>query len=289
MDLCPVCLEVGVEPCTECGRLYHSKCIGRLLEHGFDSCQCCFIAFSPSLHVKAAEYVVEIDNNSPASQMQLAAALTSARRGAEALRILQSLQTNTVFSEPMLKGTLDIEMGRAYLNLAQPKRATRELLSALIVSRGRGLPLSVLQLRAMALLTRAYFEQEDYDMVHIIAGAAMCQVHRMHHTDAMNILRVVADTYKVQKETSKYRRTLEALHAVVTEESRDALAKATVAAELGIVEHKLGVRSAERLKPAIRTLRKHKHTLTEPACSAFQEQVRPCKRVLRKTHPEDMG
>ena len=31
MDLCPVCLEAGVEPCTECGRLYHASCIGQFL------------------------------------------------------------------------------------------------------------------------------------------------------------------------------------------------------------------------------------------------------------------
>ena len=31
MDLCPVYLKAGVEPCTECGRLYHASCIGRFL------------------------------------------------------------------------------------------------------------------------------------------------------------------------------------------------------------------------------------------------------------------
>lgn len=284
-----MCLEVGVEPCPECGRLYHVECIGRLLEHGFHNCQSCFISFSPSLHVKAAEYVVENDDSSPASRLQLAGALTSAKRAADALRILKSLQTNAVFYEPIMKGTLDIEMGRAYLNLAQPKRAVRELNSALIISTGRGLTASGFQLHAMALLTDAYFDQKDYDMVHTIAGAAMRQVRRMQHQDAERILRNVANAYKVKKETRNYRSTLEALHAVVCEESRDELAKATLAAELGIVEHKLGIRSSERLKPAIRTLRKHKHTMTEPACSALIEQVKPCKRVLRKTHPEDMG
>ena len=288
MDHCPVCLEVGVVPCTECGRLYHAKCIGRLLEHGFDNCQCCFVSFSPSLHVKAAEYVVEIDHNSPASRLQLAAALTSARRVSDALCILQSIQTNEVFAAPRMKSTLDIEMGRAYLTLGQPIRATRELLSAFVISNTRRLIASELQLRAMALLTRAYFEQKDYDMVHTIARAAMCETHRMRHQEATYIMRVVANTYKAQAEINKYRSTLEALHAIITEESRDTLAKAIVTAELGIVEHELGFRSSERLKPAIRTLRKHKHTMTGPACLAFQKQVRPFKRVVRKTHPEDM-
>ena len=31
MDLCPVCLEAGVEPCTERGRLYNPSCIGQFL------------------------------------------------------------------------------------------------------------------------------------------------------------------------------------------------------------------------------------------------------------------
>ena len=116
----------------------------------------------------------------------------------------------------------------------------------------------------------------------------MCQAHRMRYQEATYIMRVVANTYKAQEETKKYRSTLEAFHAIITEESRDSLARAIVTAELGIVEHELGVRSSDRLKPAIKTLRKHKHMLTGPASLAFQAQVRPLKRVVRKTHPEEM-
>ena len=289
MEYCPVCLEVGVLPCTGCGRLYHAKCIGQLLGYGFDNCQCCFIPFSPSLHVKAAEYVVKMDDGSPVSRLQLAAAFTSARRVSDALSILKSIRTSAVFAGPLMKSSLDIEMGRAYLKLGQPMLATRELLSAFIVTHSRGVIASNMKLRVMALLTRAYFEQRDYDMVHTIAGAAMCQAHRMRYQEATYIMRMVANTYKAQEETKKYRSTLKALHAIITEESRDSLARAIVTAELGIVEHELGVRSSDRLKPAIKTLRKHKHMLTGPACLAFQAQVRPLKRVVRKTHPEEMN
>ena len=43
-----------------------------------------------NLHIKAAAYVAVVDNNSPASHVQLAAALTSARRAPEALTVLKT-------------------------------------------------------------------------------------------------------------------------------------------------------------------------------------------------------
>ena len=288
MDHCPVCLEVGAEPCTECGRLYHAKCIGQLLERGFDNCQCCFMSFSPTLHIKAAEYAVEHENNSPESQVQLAAALTSAGRASVALGVLKAIHARAVQSRLELKVALHLELGRAYLNIGQPQLATRELLLVLMLTKMCGYSAFGLPLRAMTLLTTAYFEQKDYEMVHKIAGATMRQVHRMNHREAVCIMRVVADTYKAQGYTDKYRNTLEAISAIVTEESRDALAKAFVAVELGVIEHEMGVRSIERLKPAIRTLRKHKRAIARQACLALQAQVRASKRLLKKTHPEDV-
>ena len=101
-------------------------------------------------------------------------------------------------------------------------------------------------------------------------------------------MRVVADTYKAQKETDNYLITLEALSTVYSEGSRDALAKAEVDAELGLVEHDLGIgNSGVRLRPAIKTLWKHKHAWTLPARLALQAQVKPSRRVMKKTHAED--
>ena len=283
MDNCPVCLEAGVEPCTECGRLYHAKCIGQLLQNGFDNCQCCFLPFSPNLHIKAAEYVAEIDNNSPASQVQLAAALTSAGRALEALSILKALQKKPM-RRLILKAALNLELGRAYLNVGDVKDAVRELFLGLISSQICGLNSLGLSLRALALLTQALYEQGDYQMVHKVAAVALHGVHHMQHREAVSIMRVVADTYKAQKQADNYHTTLEALSTVYAQGSRDTLAKAIVDAELGILEHEMGNGSSIlRLRPAIRTLRKHKHAMTGPACKA----LRPSRRVIKKTHPED--
>ena len=180
MENCPICLETGVEPCTECGCLYHAKCIGQLLHNGFENCQRCFLPFSPSLHIKAAEHVAVMDNNSPQSQVQLAAALTSAGMACEALRILKTLQKKPV-RRLVLKAALYLELGRAYLNVGEQKDAARELFLGYIYSQIGGLSSLGLHLRALALLARTYFELEEYEMVHKIAGAAMCEVHLMHH------------------------------------------------------------------------------------------------------------
>ena len=108
-------------------------------------------------------------------------------------------------------------------------------------------------------------------MVHKIAGAAMCEVHLMNHREAVGIMRIVADTYKAQRQTSNYHCTLEALSTIIAEGSRDSLAKAAVEAELGVVEQELGIgNSVVRLRPAIKTLWKHKHAMTGPASLALQ-------------------
>ena len=125
MENCPICLEAAAEPCTECGRKYHAKCIGQLLQNGFENCQCCFLPFSPNLHIKAAEYVASVDNNSPQSQVQLAAALTSAGRAPEALTILKTLQKKPL-RRLVLKAVLFLELGRAYLNIGEANNAARE-------------------------------------------------------------------------------------------------------------------------------------------------------------------
>ena len=176
MDKCPICLEAGDEPCTKCGCFDHAKCIGQLLHNGFEYCQCCFLPFSPNLPIKAAEYVASVDNNSPQSQVQLAAAFTSGQRAAEALTILKALQKKPL-RRLVLKAAVFLELGRAYLNVGEHKDAARELFLGYIYSQIGGLSSLGLHLRAMALLTRAYFELKDYNTVHQIAGAAMCQVH----------------------------------------------------------------------------------------------------------------
>ena len=228
-----------------------------------------------------------VDNNSPQSQVQLAAALTSAGMACEALRILKTLQKKPV-RRLVLKAALYLELGRAYLNVGEHKDAARELFLGYIYSQIGGLSSLRLHLRAMALLTRAYFELKDYDTVHQIAGAAMCEVHLMNHREAVGIMRIVADTYKAQRQTSNYHCTLEALSTIIAEGSRDSLVKAAVEAELGVVEQELGIgNSVVRLKPAIKTLRKHKHAMTGPASLALQAEVRLTRRLIRKTHPED--
>ena len=81
---------------------------------------------------------------------------------------------------------------------------------------------------------------------------------------------------------------MEALSTIVAEGTRDTLAKAVVAAKLGVVEQELGIGSSERLKSMIKTLHKHKHAMVGPRCLALQAQVRLSRRVIKKTHPEDM-
>ena len=66
-----------------------------------------------------------VDKNSPASLVQLAAALTSAKRAPEALRMLKAIQKKPVRSLA-LKAALYLELGRAHLNVGEAKNAASD-------------------------------------------------------------------------------------------------------------------------------------------------------------------
>ena len=286
MELCPICFETGEVACT-CGRQYHVGCINKLLENGFDSCQCCFAPFSAHFHIRAARQALIKDNYSPASQIQMAAALTLAKRPAKAVTILEKSPAES--ATPLLQAARFIELGKAYLALGQSLRATQELYACIVLAKIAGKPAIELEMRAMAFLCRAYYDRGDDKMTHAIAAMALGRVHLMSHREAIYIMRVIADTFKREQKAQHYKATLEVLCEILNAESRDQLAKAAMQAELGIAEHELGLESSARLKPAIKTLRKKGHPMTATASLALQTQVKPSKRIREKRHPENVA
>ena len=286
MELCPICLEIGQEACA-CGRLYHVDCINKLLDHGFISCQCCFAPFPADFHILAAQQTVNEDNNSTRSQIKMAAALTLAGKANNAIIILKKSIAEA--ASPTLQSACFVELGKAYLQLGKPQQASRELYACIVLSKIVGASAMELQLRAMALLCRAYYDRGIDALTHGTAAMALRQVHHMSGREAAYIMRVLADTYKRAQNAAHYKSTLEVLCDITDAETRNDLVKATTHAELGIAEHELGVGSSTRLKPAIKTLRKHGHAMTVSAALALQAQVKPSRRMHQKTHPENVA
>ena len=75
---------------------------------------------------------------------------------------------------------------------------------------------------------------------------------------------------------------------ILDEESKDPFEKAHAHAELGCAEATLGINSCFRLAKALTTLRKRPRGITARAASSLASQLRPAKRLMRKTHPEEM-
>ena len=75
---------------------------------------------------------------------------------------------------------------------------------------------------------------------------------------------------------------------VMDKESKDPFCKATAAAELGLAERLIGVDSRARLGNALKTLRKRASPLTQRVVWEVSSGARPCKRLRKKTHPEEV-
>ena len=75
---------------------------------------------------------------------------------------------------------------------------------------------------------------------------------------------------------------------VMEKESKDPFCKANAAAELGLAERMIGVDSRTRLGNALKTLRKRASPLTQRVVWEVSSGARPCKRLRKKTHPEEL-
>jgi hypothetical protein len=279
---CPVCLGEGGEPCL-CGRPYHASCVYNLLQSGFECCQNCFTRFTPALFLLGARHAAEIVP-SPLNAINLAAALTGARKGNEALRILHSIGPQT---HPLAKAAFSIEMGRALLQLCSPTRAARHLRFATCCAR-RAAGGMELYTRALAFLCRAHCDLGDDGGTRMAAAQAFRHTSSLHFTDAICIMRTLADCFQAKGCDHDRKIVLETICEITDVEHKDPFAKAAAHADLGIAEGKLGIDSSTRLKSALRTLRKRPHIITAPAAACLASQVRPAKRLRGKMHPEDI-
>ena len=277
-----MCLEEGGEPCV-CGRPYHASCLYNLLQSGYECCQNCFARFTPALFLLGARHAVETVP-SPLNVINLAGALTGANRAREALVILNDIEPQ---SSPLVKCSVSIEMGRALLQLCSPTRAARHLRFATCCAR-RAAGGMELYTRALAFLCRAHCDLGDDDGTRMAAALAFRHTSALHFTDAIYIMRALADCFQSQGCAHDRKIVLATICEITDVEYRDPFARAAAHADLGIAEGKLGIDSSARLKSALRTLRKRPHIITAHAAACLASQVRPAKRLRGKMHPEDI-
>ena len=279
---CPVCLDEGGEEQCLCGRAYHVACIWGLLANGYRNCLMCYARLTPSLLLSGAKFAVEHEET-PMNFINLAAALTGAGRGQEALQIL----TRVRLTCPLLHTCVLIEAGRAFLQLGSPVLAVRRL--RLGVHFAKQAAAAGLYSRALALLCSAHSQQGDHRTTREVAALALRHTRTMHYTVAMHIMQTLADSYRATGEKLYRKEALETLCTIVTLEVKDPHTVAAVEAELGIAEHGLEIDSTIRLRAALIVLRKRPHAITLSAAQCLASQARPSKRLRRKMHPEEVA
>ena len=280
---CPVCLEDGGEPCV-CGRNYHAHCVYDLLKNGFECCQTCFARFPPSLFLLGVRHGHGVEA-SDISAINLAAALTGNHQAHDALVLLRSLQPQQL--RLVLQAFFYVEEGRAHLQLESPTRAIRCLRAG--ISRVLQVaPRGSLHVRALAFLCRAYSKQGNDLKTRETADLVLSLPHKMHYTDAIYTMHTLAEIFQEKGCLDRRLAALGTICEILDEESKDPFEKAHAHAELGCAEATLGINSCFRLAKALTTLRKRPRGITARAASSLASQLRPAKRLMRKTHPEEM-
>ena len=275
---CPICLEdVGGVPCV-CGRKYHAACVYGLLKNGYTCCQSCFARFPPILFLLGSRHGNEVEGSS-ISAINYAAALTGAKKGHEAIHLLQSVETGCCKS---LKTLFYVELGRANLQQGRAVVASRHLRRAVDIA---GLVnMKSARVRALAFLCRAYSMQNKYEYAKAIAAIALESSRAMHYTDALYIMHTMADIFWSKGCKEHYTETLRTICSILEEESRDPFARASADVELAIAEGDVG-----SLRCALRILRKRDDGTVQRAALTLASLNPPAKRLRTKTHPEDMS
>ena len=281
MEVCPVCLETcGDEQCT-CGRSYHASCVNGLLKNGYECCLICYARFPPSIFLASGWYAVK-EEESSINWINLAAALTTAKRSQQALQILTRARPTC----PSLQTCMLIESGRAFLQLGSPCRAIRRL--RLAVDCAKQASTADLYIRALAFLCTAHCEYGNHRRGRQAAAMALRHTRWMHYTIAIELMRTLARSYQATGEKCRHMEALETLCEITEWEVKDPLAKAVAQADLAIAEADLGIDSSSRLKNAMPALRKRQHAIVLTAAWSLSAQVKPSKRLRRKTHPESI-
>ena len=105
-------------------------------------------------------------------------------------------------------------------------------------------------------------------------------------SDCVHIMRVVAKLCHARGDRQKCVEALEIICEIQDEEEPDPWARAKGRAEFAVAEIDLGRNASDRLRDALKLLRKRSDPIVEVAACTLA--VRPRKRLRCKCHPEDV-
>ena len=142
--------------------------------------------------------------------------------------------------------------------------------------------------RALVALAQVHLRLLDMCQAANAMAEAIAITRMLSGSDCVHIMRVVAKLCQARGDRQKCVEALEIICEIQDEEEPDPWARAKGRAEFAVAEIDLGRNASNRLRDALKVLRKRSTSdpVVEDAARALA--VRPRKRLRCKCHPEDV-
>jgi tetratricopeptide (TPR) repeat protein len=187
-----------------------------------------------------------------------------------------------------LKVLLRIELGSAQLALGDYRKAKHVLADVAADLVDCNFPnFDQINIRVKYLYGRSLLGMRRLGEAEGVFLETLKLVPKMSSEEAIKIMRAICDLCVAKKRKDRYKEAVATIAEIMDLEEKDPVTRASVHAELGIAEYAIGLGSAERLRGALRALRKRgDDKIINAAQTCLRQQIQPKRRLRRKTRIE---
>jgi len=260
----------------ECDAAVHVQCLAAMFEGGYSRCGNCFAKYSPEAVLAAAKYMFQID---PSMDRKLKVVMESTDAGNfnESLSLLKGIDQKAL--DERQKSIYAVEYGAACLAAGDVAIAVRNL------EKASHAKLQSDPIRTLALLGLALTEKGKLTRAQAVLSKALKACPRSGADSLKIMLMLAASRLCLAREWPfLYKDTMLSITQLADISEPNPTVKAIYQAQLGIGEYMCGEDSSERLRGALRELRRRDQVFL-PATDCLAQQVK-FRRLRRKTHVE---
>ena len=268
-----------------CSCTIHPSCLLALLDNGYRRCPSCCAEYSRAAVLEAARFAVDREATTQ-RRIFFGAALTAAK---QPLRAIDVLLDDAICLEKQCEHThWHVEIGFALLTVGLPLLAKMHLELAVATLRCGMAHRAPLFARALVGLAQSHLRLDDVRHASSAMGEALTLTKLLSGDEVVHIMRVVAKICRAKRDQQKCAEAHETICEIQDSEEPDPWARAKGRAEFAVAEIDLGRNASNRLRDALKVLRKRSTSdpVVEDAARALA--VRPRKRLRCKCHPEDV-
>ena len=278
---CLVCHQNGGESVCPCSSLLHIACLAEMIEHNFWTCPNCCAEFSNESVLRAAMLK---HSQQPTLERSIVVAmkLTECGRAHESATLLRGLQRKWRSTCDSIH--LKIEYATAMVALRKFHSAARVLENATkkITEAGQQ-NYATAYIRCRYVYGQALLGLKLYAQAGFVWMDLLQHVPRMHSEEAIKIMFSISEMCVAKNDLTMYKDALKTIVEISEVEIKDPVRKAEYQALLGRAEHEIGIDSSERLRAAIKAMRKRRSSDVALAVDCLAKQVSVRKRLRSKT------